>query len=78
MNDEINYSTQISSKKITCSEWNNKIFASGRLEAAVTYGCNPSVNTIFAAAKTRGSVPSNGEPFLVVVFYFLKLQDYNT
>ena len=46
-----------------------KFFASGRLETAVAYRCNPSVNTMVAAAKTRpGSVPSNGEPFLLVVF----------
>ena len=66
-NDEINYSTQISSKKHAANK--TKFFASRRLEADVAYECNPSVNTIFAGArKDPGSVPSNSELFLDVSF----------
>ena len=56
MNDEINYSTQITSKKHAVNQ-TTKFFASRRLEAAVAYGCNQSVNTIFAAPKTRVRFP---------------------
>ena len=68
MNDEINYSTQISSKKHAVNEPTEFFDTSRRLEAAVAYGCNPSVNTIFAAAKTR-VFP---ELFLVVSFFNCK------
>ena len=66
MNDEINYSTQISSKKHAVNK-TTKFFASRRLEAAVPYRCNPSINTIFAAAKTLVRFP----PMVNFLFLFL-------
>ena len=52
-----------------------KIFAIRRFEAAVDYGCNPSVNTIIAAAKTRVRFPPMVDFILLFLF---QLQDYNT
>ena len=68
MNDEINYSAQISSEKKHAVNETTKIFASRRLEAAVDYGCNPLVNTIIAAAKTRVRFPPMVNFFLLFLF----------
>ena len=77
MNDEINYSTQISSKKHAVNK-TTKFFASRRLEAAVAYGCNPPVNTIFAAAKTRVRFPPMVNFFLLFLFFNARLQYMRT
>ena len=70
MSNEINYSTQISSKKHTVNKTTTKFFATRRLEAAVAYGCNnPFVNISLWGRKDPGSVPSRGELFLVVSFF---------
>ena len=65
MSDEIYHSTQISSKKHAVNKTTTKLFASRRLEAAVAYRCNPSVNINLWGRKHLGSVPSRGELFLV-------------
>ena len=69
MSDDINYSTQISSKKHAVNKTIIKFFARHRLEAAVAYGCNPPVNINLRVHKDPGSVPSKGELFLVVSFF---------
>ena len=47
-----------------------KFFDSSQLEAAVACGCNPSVNTIFAAAKTQVRFPPMVNLFLLLFFIF--------
>ena len=69
MSDEINYFTQISSKKHTVNKTTTKFLASRRLEAAVAYGRNPSVNINLWGCKDPGSVPSRGELFLAVSIF---------
>ena len=61
MSDEINYSTQISSKMHAVNKTTTKVFASRQLEAAVAYGCNPSVNINLWGRKDPGSVPFRGD-----------------
>ena len=69
--NEINYSTQILSKKNNVHAVNEttKFFTSGGLEAAVAYGCNPSVNTSFAAAKNRVRFPPMVNLFLLFFIF---------
>ena len=57
-------------KKKHAVDETTKLFASRRLEAVVAYGCNPPVNTVFAAAKTRVR-------FLPMVSFFLLFLFFN-
>ena len=69
MSDEINYSTQISSKKHAANKTTTKFFTSCQLKAAVAYECNPLEDISHCDCKDLGLVPSRGELFLVVSFF---------
>ena len=70
MSDEINYSTQMSSKKHAVNKTTIKFFANHLLKAAVAYGCNPSIKiSQFLGPQRPGSVPSKGERFSCCFFF---------